>query len=121
VAYYLSFSYGRLDTYSLILWHLNKEYRYINFCLYFAFWHAIPSLSDQFYLLFGTTSFRSVTTYMRQSAVFWALSVIGLAAVFSLVYFENKTPLPLLVYFLAAITFPHVIVMSSVENALKRA
>ena len=91
------------------------------FALYFAFWHAIPSLSDQFYLLFGSTSFRSVTTYMRQSAVFWVLSVIGLAAVFSLVYFENKTPLPLLVYFLAAITFPHVIVMSSVENALKRA
>lgn len=91
------------------------------FALYFVFWHAIPSLSDQFYLLFGTTSFRSVTTYMRQSAVFWVLSVIGLAAVFSLVYFENKTPLPLLVYFLAAITFPHVIVMSSVENALKRA
>ena len=91
------------------------------FALYFAFWHAIPSLSDQFTLLFGTTSFRSVITYMRQSAVFWVLSVIGLAAVFSLVYFENKTPLPLLVYFLAAITFPHVIVMSSVENALKRA
>lgn len=91
------------------------------FALYFVFWHAIPSLSDQFNLLFGTTSFRSVTTYMRQSAVFWVLSVIGLAAVFSLVYFENKTPLPLLVYFLAAITFPHVIVMSSVENALKRA
>jgi Brp/Blh family beta-carotene 15,15'-monooxygenase len=91
------------------------------FALYFAFWHAIPSLGDQFNLLFGATSFRSVITYIRQSAVFWLLSIIGLAAVFSLVYFENKTPLPLLVYFLAAITFPHVIVMSSVENALKRA
>lgn len=89
------------------------------FAIYFAFWHAIPSLNDQFRILYKGEVKRSWWLYLQQSALFWVLSMIGLAVVFSQVFLQNKTPLPLLVYFLAAITFPHVLVMSRVENALK--
>ncbi len=89
------------------------------FAIYFALWHAIPSLNDQFRILYNEGVKRSWLVYLKQSALFWALSIIGLAVVFSQVFLQNKTPLPLLVYFLAAITFPHVLVMSRVENALK--
>ena len=89
------------------------------FAIYFALWHAIPSLNDQFRILYKGEVKRSWLVYVKQSALFWILSIIGLAIVFSQVFLQNKTPLPLLVYFLAAITFPHVLVMSRVENALK--
>ena len=89
------------------------------FAIYFAFWHAIPSLNDQFRILYRGEVKRNWLVYLKQSALFWVLSIIGLAVVFSQVFLQNKTPLPLLVYFLAAITFPHVLVMSRVENALK--
>jgi len=89
------------------------------FAIYFALWHAIPSLNDQFRILYRGEVKRSWLVYLKQSALFWVLSIIGLAVVFSQVFLQNKTPLPLLVYFLAAITFPHVLVMSRVENALK--
>jgi len=89
------------------------------FAIYFALWHAIPSLNDQFRILYKGEVKRSWLGYLKQSAPFWILSMIGLAVVFSRGFLQNKTPLPLLVYFLAAITFPHVLVMSRVENALK--
>ncbi len=89
------------------------------FAIYFALWHAIPSLNDQFRILYDGEVKRSWLVYLKQSALFWVFSIIGLAVVFSQVFLQNKTPLPLLVYFLAAITFPHVLVMSRVENALK--
>ncbi len=89
------------------------------FAIYFAFWHAIPSLIDQFRILYQGDVKKSWLLYLKESALFWFLSIIGLAVVFSQVFLQNMTPLPLLVYFLAAITFPHVLVMSQVENALK--
>ena len=89
------------------------------FAVYFAFWHAIPSLIDQFRILYKKDVKKSWLLYVKESALFWFLSIIGLTVVFSQVFLQNMTPLPLLVYFLAAITFPHVLVMSQVENALK--
>jgi len=108
-----------LITLSLFYFLFGQVNLALAFAIYFALWHAIPSLNDQFRILYNREIKRSWLVYLKQSALFWALSIIGLTVVFSQVFLQNKTPLPLLVYFLAAITFPHVLVMSRVENALK--
>jgi Brp/Blh family beta-carotene 15,15'-monooxygenase len=105
-----------LTLFYLLFFQVNLA---LAFAIYFAFWHAIPSLNDQFRILYKGEVKGSWWLYLKQSALFWVLSMVGLAVVFSQVFIQNKTPLPLLVYFLAAITFPHVLVMSRVENALK--
>ena len=116
-------SYLHLGVELIILFFFYFLFAQVNlalaFAIYFALWHAIPSLSDQFRILYKGEVKRSWLVYLKQSALFWILSIIGLTVVFSQVFLQNKTPLPLLVYFLAAITFPHVLVMSRVENALK--
>ena len=116
-------SYLHLGVELIILFFFYSLFAQVNlalaFAIYFALWHAIPSLSDQFRILYKGEVKRRWLVYLKQSALFWILSIIGLTVVFSQVFLQNKTPLPLLVYFLAAITFPHVLVMSRVENALK--
>jgi len=110
---------GELMILSIFYFLFSEVNLALAFAIYFALWHAIPSLNDQFRILYKGKVKRSWLMYLKQSALFWTLSIVGLAVVFSQVFLQNKTPLPLLVYFLAAITFPHVLVMSRVENALK--
>ncbi|WP_350287198.1 Brp/Blh family beta-carotene 15,15'-dioxygenase [uncultured Croceitalea sp.] len=86
------------------------------FCIYFILWHSIPSLMDQVHVLYGSASKRGFIKYLQSSWVYWSFSIVGLVLLFLI--FKNNTDffVSVLIYFLAAITFPHVIVMSKIEN-----
>ena len=82
------------------------------FAIYFVVWHSIPSLADQIRLLYGSVNWQNGSRYMRSSAVYWVGALATLALAF--LYFRESSYgfMPLFFSFLAAITFPHVLVIS---------
>ena len=91
----------------------------LSFALYFSLWHAVPSIRDQIELLYPNSLSSGLKSYAKAASLYWGISVIGFGLVLFLVGLNTLDVLELLVYFLAAITFPHVIVMSRVEKALE--
>lgn len=89
------------------------------FCIYFIVWHSIPSLMDQMDYLYGESSWKAFLLYIKDSIVYWALSIVGLLALLWVLQGNTEELITILIYFLAAITFPHVFVMSKLEKNLK--
>lgn len=87
------------------------------FAIYFILWHSIPSLNDQMVFLYGNSGKSSFLKYLRTSWGYWAISILGL--LFLYLILKNKVDyfITVLLYVLAAITFPHVIVMSRIETS----
>ncbi len=91
----------------------------LSFALYFSLWHAVPSIKDQIELLYPKSSGSGFTSYAKAALLYWGISMVGFVLILFMVGFDSLDVLELLVYFLAAITFPHVIVMSRIERALE--
>ncbi|PRX53742.1 Brp/Blh family beta-carotene 15,15'-dioxygenase [Flagellimonas meridianipacifica] len=86
------------------------------FCIYFIVWHSIPSLKDQMDYLYGESSWRTFGKYIKDSILYWAVSIIGLLMLLWFLKDSSENMVAILIYFLAAITFPHVFVMSKLEK-----
>lgn len=86
------------------------------FAIYFVFWHSVPSLSDQIKLLNGDTNVSGILRYLKSSWVYWAVSILGLLLLCWVFHQNIDFLISVLIYFLAAITFPHVIIMSQLEK-----
>ena len=91
----------------------------LSFALYFTFWHALPSLKDQIHLLYREPFLIGLKRYVRASFFYWAISALSFVVLFMVLDVQNLQVIELLVYFLAAITFPHVIIMSRMESLLE--
>ena len=83
----------------------------LGFGLYFVIWHSIPSMQDQLAFLYPTDP-KPKWKYLKSSAPYWMLSLVGLAGVYFFFDVESVAFLPLFFSFLAAITFPHTVVMA---------
>lgn len=82
-----------------------------SFAIYFVLWHSIPSLNDQLQYLYGDSNRQNVLKYLKQAFWYWLISVIGLFGFFWF-FKDTKVFEALLFSFIAAITFPHVLVIS---------
>jgi Brp/Blh family beta-carotene 15,15'-monooxygenase len=82
-----------------------------SFAIYFVLWHSIPSLNDQLQYIYGETSKTTIIKYFKQAVWYWLASIIGL---FGFYWFLKDTQIfeALLFSFIAAITFPHVLVIT---------
>ena len=82
----------------------------LGFGVYFVVWHSIPSIKDQLDFLYSNSKRRN-WSYFKSSAPYWLFSLTGLLFVY--IFFDVTTFefLPLFFSFLAAITFPHTVVM----------
>lgn len=82
------------------------------FGFYFVVWHSFPSLKSQFEFLYRSTNkVQQILSYIEESIIYWVAAIMGLAGVYLWIDFSADYFLPLFFTFLAAITFPHVLVM----------
>ncbi|BFP41956.1 hypothetical protein FGF1_28010 [Flavobacteriaceae bacterium GF1] len=87
------------------------------FAIYFILWHSLPSMKDQLGYLYGEATKKSFVQFLRTSFLYWFISIAGLALLYWLLKDSVHYFVTVLLYVLAAITFPHVIVMSKVESS----
>ena len=80
------------------------------FAIYFIIWHSIPSLRDQIIELHSEFNKKNLLLYLKNSALYWLISVVSLFVLYYLVN-DEKLFISLFFSFLSAITFPHVLVM----------
>jgi Brp/Blh family beta-carotene 15,15'-monooxygenase len=86
------------------------------FSIYFVVWHSIPSLKDQIQYLYGTVNKASFMKYLKTSFLYWMVSMAGLAVLYYFFQDNEGLFLTIMIYFLAAITFPHVLVMTRLNR-----
>ncbi len=86
------------------------------FSIYFVVWHSIPSLRDQIQYLYGTVNKGTFLQYFKTSFLYWLISMVGLALLYYLFQDRDGLFLSIMIYFLAAITFPHVLVMTRLNR-----
>ena len=93
------------------------------FTIYFIFWHSIPSLFEQVNFIYGGFKKENVIMYLKKALPYWIISLIGITVVFFflkkkkiffLIFFLKKQKLfyAILFSFIAAVTFPHSLVIS---------
>ena len=85
------------------------------FAFYFVLYHSIPSIFEQTEYLFGEISFKSTLKYFKSALLYWVFAIVGLIIYYYLNQ-ANELSLNLFFSFLAAITFPHVIVILKMKK-----
>ena len=88
----------------------SKASLLFSFSVYFVFWHSIPSILDQLNFLYEKDNSGKLK-YLLSSMPYWIMSILGLFGFYFYFHTKPDTFLPLFFSFLAAITFPHTIVM----------
>jgi len=82
------------------------------FSIYFILWHSVPSLLDQISFIYGDLKKENVLKYIKNAFPYWLISIIGMTLLF-LLFKHEKHFYTLFFAFIAAVTFPHAIVMLS--------
>lgn len=85
------------------------------FALYFILWHSIPSIIEQMNFLYGKFSLQNFISYCKSALIYWALSIIGIVSLYY-IFKDQELFNAIFFSFLAAITFPHVIVITKIFN-----
>ena len=98
----------------LLFWTTNLL---VSFGTYFIIWHSWPSLQDQSRTLYNKPN--AYYAYLKDAFPYWMISILGLSLFF--VYNEQigLNPFALFFAFLAAITFPHVLVIFGLHQKFK--
>ena len=85
------------------------------FTIYFIIWHSIPSIINQVAFLYGSCSKDYLIKYFKSASLYWISSIAGLF-IFYIIFNDLKLFNSLFFSFLAAITFPHVLVILKMFN-----
>ena len=83
----------------------------LSFGVYFVIWHAIPSIKDQILLEGQVMNLNSALRYLKQSYLYWLVSVVGIFILFQVYEYLGDRLFPILFAALVAITFPHIVLI----------
>jgi len=89
----------------------SKSTLLFGFGLYFVLWHSLPSLNSQLSYIYNNKTKRPFIQYIKSALVYWILALIGLSMFYLYVDVSETQYLSIFFSFLAAITFPHAVVM----------
>lgn len=81
------------------------------FTIYFILWHSIPSLFEQVHFIYGSFKKETIINYLKGAFPYWLVSLVGIVFVVS-IFKEEKLLYAILFSFIAAITFPHALVIN---------
>jgi Brp/Blh family beta-carotene 15,15'-monooxygenase len=81
------------------------------FTIYFIFWHSIPSLFEQVSFIYGDYNTKNSLQYCKNALPYWIISIIGIGIVY-FIFKDEKIFYALFFSFIAAVTFPHSIVIN---------
>jgi Brp/Blh family beta-carotene 15,15'-monooxygenase len=90
------------------------------FAIYHVLWHSIPSTIDQIKFLNGSFSSKYFIAYCRSAGIFWLISITAIAIIYFTLQ-EEQLFIALFFSFLAAITFPHAVVITKMFHQKKKA
>ena len=90
------------------------------FSVYFIFFHSILSIKDQVKYIYGSNNSKSLKRYIKNSLPYFILALIFLILFFIYTEIDNNDLLPIIFTFLAAITFPHVLVIEKMYRTMKQ-
>jgi beta-carotene 15,15'-dioxygenase len=80
------------------------------FAIFFIIWHSIPSIIDQIKFLHHEVTLNNFKLYFKSAFLYWIASLFGIAMLYS-IFKDEKIFNALFFSFLAAITFPHALVI----------
>ena len=81
------------------------------FGFYFIIWHSLPSLKSQIRFLYEGQVVNPFRKYLKSGFIYWIFAIIGLVGFYFLGVLPEEQYISVFFSFLAAITFPHVVVM----------
>jgi Brp/Blh family beta-carotene 15,15'-monooxygenase len=88
------------------------------FAIYFIIWHSIPSILDQITFIYGSINLNNFKSYCLNGFAYWLASILGIALLY-FIFREKEIFNALFFSFLAAITFPHVLVILKMMHKKK--
>tara|TARA_B100000963_G_scaffold143275_1_gene124842 strand:+ start:125762 stop:126649 length:888 start_codon:yes stop_codon:yes gene_type:complete len=100
---------------ALLCFLFNSSNLILGFSIYFVFWHSFPSVKDQIIYLYGNFEYYNLIEYTKSSFLYWLISLFAMFIAYNFLDFREDYFLPLFFSFLAAITFPHAIVIGSLK------
>ena len=109
-----------IETIVLIIFYVLFNYSTLmfGFGVYFVFWHSFPSMKDQIKFLYGSYDNKTLLKYIKSSFIYWAFSILSLFVIYFYFEIPEKYFFPLFFSFLAAITFPHTLVIGNLKRLL---
>jgi Brp/Blh family beta-carotene 15,15'-monooxygenase len=90
------------------------------FAVYFVFYHSIPSIIEQAEYLFDDSSTKSFKKFIIKGFAYWLIAILFLVFLYMIVKDKIDFSLGIFFSFLAAITFPHVLVIYKMKEITRK-
>ena len=90
------------------------------FAVYFVFYHSIPSIIEQAEYLFEDSSAKSFKKFIIKGFAYWLIAILFLVVLYIIVKDKIDFSLGIFFSFLAAITFPHVLVIYKMKEITRK-